>query len=265
MKNKQMSETFLLAMIITFSGGLQDAYTYFARNKVFANAQTGNIVLMASKLSDGQYADAIRYVFPLLSFALGIFVAEQIQGYYKEAKKLHWRQTILILEIVSLFVSGCTHHCKNCFNQMTWDFKYGKEFNQEVEDLIIDYLKPEHITGLSLLGGEPMEPSNQRVLLPFIKRVKELYPQKDIWCYTGYLFDQELLSESRARCEVTDELLSYIDVLVDGKFIEELKDLSLKFRGSSNQRIIDVKQSLEKDEIILYKDLNENRNFQKYE
>ena len=137
---------------------------------------------------------------------------------------------------VSLFVSGCTHHCKNCFNQMTWDFKYGKEFNQEVEDLIIDYLKPEHITGLSLLGGEPMEPSNQRALLPFIKRVKELYPQKDIWCYTGYLFDQELLSESRARCEVTDELLSYIDVLVDGKFIEELKDLSLKFRGSSNQR-----------------------------
>lgn len=106
MKIKQMSETFLLAMIITFSGGLQDAYTYFARNKVFANAQTGNIVLMASKLSDGQYADAIRYVFPLLSFALGIFVAEQIQGYYKEAKKLHWRQTILILEIVSLFVSG---------------------------------------------------------------------------------------------------------------------------------------------------------------
>ena len=130
---------------------------------------------------------------------------------------------------VSLFVSGCTHHCKNCFNQMTWDFKYGKEFNQEVEDLIIDYLKPEHITGLSLLGGEPMEPSNQRALLPFIKRVKEFYPQKDIWCYTGYLFDQELLS------------------------------------GSSNQRIIDVKQSLEKDEIILYKDLNENRNFQKYE
>ena len=166
---------------------------------------------------------------------------------------------------VSLFVSGCTHHCKNCFNQMTWDFKYGKEFNREVEDLIIDYLKPEHITGLSLLGGEPMEPSNQRALLPFIKRVKELYPQKDIWCYTGYLFDQELLSESRARCEVTDELLSYIDVLVDGKFIEELKDLSLKFRGSSNQRIIDVKQSLLKKEIILYKDLNENRNFQKYE
>ena len=158
---------------------------------------------------------------------------------------------------VSLFVSGCTHHCKNCFNQMTWDFKYGKEFTKEVEDLIIDYLKPEHITGLSLLGGEPMEPSNQRA--------KETYPQKDIWCYTGYLFDRELLQESRARCEVTDELLSYIDVLVDGKFVEELKDLSLKFRGSSNQRIIDVPESLKRHEVVLYKDLNVNREFQKHE
>ena len=161
---------------------------------------------------------------------------------------------------VSLFVSGCTHHCKNCFNQMTWDFKYGKEFTKEV-----DYLKPEHITGLSLLGGEPMEPSNQRALVSFVRRVKETYPQKDIWCYTGYLFDRELLQESRARCEVTDELLSYIDVLVDGKFVEELKDLSLKFRGSSNQRIIDVPESLKRHEVVLYKDLNVNREFQKHE
>lgn len=166
---------------------------------------------------------------------------------------------------VSLFVSGCTHHCKNCFNQMTWDFKYGKEFTKEVEDLIIDYLKPEHITGLSLLGGEPMEPSNQRALVSFVRRVKETYPQKDIWCYTGYLFDRELLQESRARCEVTDELLSYIDVLVDGKFVEELKDLSLKFRGSSNQRIINVPESLKRHEVVLYKDLNVNREFQKHE
>ena len=155
---------------------------------------------------------------------------------------------------VSLFVSGCTHHCKNCFNQMTWDFKYGKEFTKEVEDLIIDYLKPEHITGLSLLGGEPMEPSNQRALVSFVRRVKETYPQKDIWCYTGYLFDRELLQESRARCEVTD-----------GKFVEELKDLSLKFRGSSNQRIIDVPESLKRHEVVLYKDLNVNREFQKHE
>ena len=148
---------------------------------------------------------------------------------------------------------------------MTWDFKYGKEFTKEVEDLIIDYLKPEHITGLSLLGGEPMEPSNQRALVSFVRRVKETYPQKDIWCYTGYLFDRELLQESRARCEVTDELLSYIDVLVDGKFVEELKDLSLKFRGSSNQRIIDVPESLKRHEVVLYKDLNVNREFQKHE
>ena len=166
---------------------------------------------------------------------------------------------------VSLFVQGCRFHCKNCFNQMTWDFKYGKEFTKEVEDLIIDYLKPEHITGLSLLGGEPMEPSNQRALVSFVRRVKETYPQKDIWCYTGYLFDRELLQESRARCEVTDELLSYIDVLVDGKFVEELKDLSLKFRGSSNQRIIDVPESLKRHEVVLYKDLNVNREFQKHE
>ena len=110
-----------------------------------------------------------------------------------------------------------------------------------------------------------MEPSNQRALVPFVKRVKETYPQKDIWCYTGYLFDQELLQESRARCEVTDELLSYIDVLVDGKFVEELKDLSLKFRGSSNQRIIDVSESLKRNEVVLYKDLNVNREFQKHE
>ena len=166
---------------------------------------------------------------------------------------------------VSVFVSGCNHHCKGCFNQCAWDFNYGKKFTEKEEQQIIDYMNHDYISGLSLLGGEPLEPKNQEGLLPLVKKVKEKFPDKNIWCYTGYLFDQELLSESRARCEVTDELLSYIDVLVDGKFIEELKDLSLKFRGSSNQRIIDVKQSLEKDEIILYKDLNENRNFQKYE
>lgn len=164
---------------------------------------------------------------------------------------------------VSLFVSGCTHHCKNCFNQMTWDFDYGQVFDESVEQQIIDYLKPNHITGLTLLGGEPMEPENQRALLPFVKRVKALYPQKDIWVYSGYIFDKELLQDSRARCEVTDELLSYIDVLVDGRFVEALKDISLKFRGSSNQRIIDVSQSLKEKKVVLYKDLNENRKFQK--
>lgn len=164
---------------------------------------------------------------------------------------------------VSLFVSGCTHHCKNCFNQMTWDFDYGEVFDESVEQKIIDYLKPNHITGLTLLGGEPMEPANQRALLPFVKKVKALYPQKDIWVYSGYVFDKELMQESRARCEVTDELLSYIDVLVDGRFVEELKDISLKFRGSSNQRIIDVQESLKNKTVVLYKDLNKNREFKK--
>ena len=162
---------------------------------------------------------------------------------------------------VSLFVSGCTHHCKNCFNEVTWDFYYGKVFDEKVEEQILEYLKPNHITGLTLLGGEPMEPSNQRALLPFIKKVKETYPNKDIWMYSGYVFDKELLQESRARCEVTDELLSYIDVLVDGRFVEELKDLSLKFRGSSNQIIIDVQESLKTNQVVLYKDLNINREF----
>lgn len=162
---------------------------------------------------------------------------------------------------VSLFVSGCTHHCKNCFNEVTWDFHYGHVFDENVENQILEYLKPNHITGLTLLGGEPMEQSNQRALLPFIKKVKETYPNKDIWMYSGYVFDKELLQESRARCEVTDELLSYIDVLVDGRFVEELKDLGLKFRGSSNQRIIDVQESLKEKKVVLYKDLNVNREF----
>lgn len=164
---------------------------------------------------------------------------------------------------VSLFVSGCSHHCKNCFNEMTWDFHYGQPFDEDVEKQLLEYLKPDHISGLTLLGGEPMEPSNQRALLPFVKKVKALYPNKDIWMYSGYIFDKELLQESRGRCEVTDELLSYIDVLVDGRFVEALKDISLKFRGSSNQRIIDVQSSLKSGHVVLYKDLNINRVFEK--
>lgn len=156
---------------------------------------------------------------------------------------------------VSLFVSGCTHHCKDCFNSETWDFKFGEEFTKEQEDKIIELLKPDYIKGFSLLGGEPFEPSNQRVLVGLLKRIKETYPQKTVWCYTGYLLDDELLQESRARCEVTDEMLSYIDILVDGEFVAELKDLRLRFRGSSNQRIIDLKATLAGDEIIWWKDL----------
>ncbi len=157
---------------------------------------------------------------------------------------------------VSLFVSGCTHHCKNCFNKETWDFNFGEPFTKETEDKILEYLSPDYIDGLSLLGGEPFEPSNQEALLPFLKRVRESFPNKSIWCYTGYLFDDELLSESRARCEFTDEMLSLIDILVDGEFIQDLYDISLSFRGSSNQRIIDVKASLEANRIIDYKPMN---------
>ena len=159
---------------------------------------------------------------------------------------------------VSLFVSGCTHHCKNCFNPETWSFEYGKPFTKETEDYIIECLSPDYIDGLSLLGGEPFEPQNQQVLLPFLRRVRSELPDKTIWCYTGYLFDKELLSESRARCEFTDEMLSMIDVLVDGEFVQALHDISLAFRGSSNQRIIDVQKSLETGEVKLHNLMSRN-------
>lgn len=151
----------------------------------------------------------------------------------------------------SLFVSGCTHHCKYCFNKETWDFNYGKLFDEEIQQKILHSLKPEYINGLTLLGGEPMEPANQKALLPFVKRVKEMYPNKTIWCYSGYLFDEELLKPSRAHTPFTKELLSYIDILVDGEFKYELKDITLRFKGSSNQRIIDVKKSLKQNQVIL--------------
>ncbi len=151
---------------------------------------------------------------------------------------------------VSLFVSGCTHRCKNCFNQQTWDFNFGKPFTEETEDEIINALLPEWVDGLTVLGGEPFEPSNQRALLPFIKKVRKMLPKKTIWFYSGYTYE-ELKEESRARCEVTDEILSLADVLVDGEFVEEQKNISLQFRGSENQRIIDVPQSIEKNKIII--------------
>ncbi len=150
----------------------------------------------------------------------------------------------------SLFVSGCTHHCKNCFNPETWDFTYGKAFDDEVQERIIKSLKPDHITGLTLLGGEPMEPANQAGLLPFLKKVKATYPNKTIWCYSGYLFDKELLSPSRAHTPLTREVLSYIDILVDGEFKYDLKDITLRFKGSSNQRVIDVQKSLEESKVV---------------
>ena len=152
----------------------------------------------------------------------------------------------------TIFVSGCTHHCPGCFQPETWDFAFGEEYTQEVEDKIIESLAPDYVDGLTLLGGEPMEKSNQRALLPLVKRVKALYPSKDIWCYTGYTLETDLLRESRARCEVTDEFLSFIDVLVDGEFMEAMRDLTLLFRGSRNQRLIDLKETLKKGETVLW-------------
>ncbi|MBE7017160.1 MAG: anaerobic ribonucleoside-triphosphate reductase activating protein [Ruminococcaceae bacterium] len=152
----------------------------------------------------------------------------------------------------TLFVSGCSHHCPGCFQPETWDFGFGRSYTAETEEEIIASLAPDYVDGLTLLGGEPMEKTNQRSLLPLVKRVRETYPQKDIWCYTGYTLETDLLSPSRAHCEVTDELLSYIDVLVDGEFVEAQRDLTLLFRGSRNQRLIDLPATLKKGEVVLW-------------
>ncbi len=149
---------------------------------------------------------------------------------------------------VSLFVSGCRHRCKNCFNKEAWDFDYGAPFTEELEKELLDASKPDHITGLSLLGGEPFEKENRAGLISLTKKFKELYPQKTIWCYTGFVLDKELME----KCEEdTMELLSYIDVIVDGRFMDSLKSAALLFRGSSNQRIIDVPKTLEKGSVVL--------------
>lgn len=143
---------------------------------------------------------------------------------------------------VTLFVSGCTHHCKGCFQPETWDFAYGQLFDEAAQTIIFDELAQPFVNGLTLLGGEPFEPDNQRGLLPFLRTVKERFPSKTVWAYSGYTWE-ELTGPSRARCEVTDELLELVDVLVDGEFVEALKDISLRFRGSANQRILDVPKS----------------------
>lgn len=155
----------------------------------------------------------------------------------------------------SLYVSGCTHHCKNCFNPMTWDFAYGEPFTQAIEDQLIASCAPAYVTGLTLLGGEPMEPANQRALLPFLRRFKQAHPYKTIWCYSGYTLEELTgTCESRCRCEETDALLSLFDVLVDGEFVQALYDISLRFRGSSNQRLIDLKATLARGEIVPWSD-----------
>ncbi len=154
---------------------------------------------------------------------------------------------------VSVFVSGCNHHCKGCFNSEAWDFNYGKPFTQECIDKVMNELDKPYVKGLSLLGGEPLEFKNQEGLLPLVRQAKAKYPEKDIWCYTGFTFDRDVIEGMCKTNTNTKELISYIDVLVDGKFEEDKKDLSLKFRGSSNQRIIDVKKSLKENKVIEYK------------
>ena len=150
-----------------------------------------------------------------------------------------------------LFVSGCRNHCKDCFQPHTWDFDYGAPFEEAIWQEVLDSLAPAYVQGLTLLGGEPFEPENQIELVKFVRKVKEQYPNKDIWAFTGYVYDKDLVKGGRKHCEATEELISYIDVLVDGPFIAEEKDLRLKFRGSRNQRIIDVKQTLEAKAVIL--------------
>ena len=154
-------------------------------------------------------------------------------------------------------VSGCSHHCKGCFNQEAWDYNYGNEFTNKEEDEIMEALKPDYIKGLSLLGGEPLDIKNQEGLLPVVKKAKELYPDKPIWCYTGYLFDKQVMENMAKTNDTTNELLKYIDYVVDGQFVESLRNPSLQFRGSSNQRIIDVQKTLENHEVTLWDKIEE--------
>ena len=159
---------------------------------------------------------------------------------------------------VSLFVSGCTHRCKGCFNEVAWDFDYGEPFTQETINYILKLLAPQHVKGLTILGGEPFEPENQPAILELLRQVKAAHPEKSIWAFSGYLFDTQILAKKLGPWEITGEYLSYLDVLVDGPFILEKKDLSLRFRGSSNQRLIDVKRSLENNSVILWEDWQGN-------
>lgn len=157
----------------------------------------------------------------------------------------------------SLFVSGCTHNCRNCFNEVAWDFDAGEPFDLSVQQKIIDSLEPNFIDGLTVLGGEPMEPENQRALVGFLERVKEIYPNKSIWVFTGDLYEDLLDEKSARHTEVTNRLLSTVDILVDGPFVQDLYDITLRFRGSSNQRLIDLaamRAAGNETEVLLWKD-----------
>ena len=152
---------------------------------------------------------------------------------------------------VSLFVSGCTHHCPGCFNEVAWDFDYGQPFTQQTIDSVLDMLRPDYIRGLTLLGGEPFGPQNQEPVVELLRQVKQQLPEKSIWAFSGYLFDKDMLS---GRLGDLGEYLSYLDVLVDGRFVESKKNLSLRFRGSENQRLIDVPASLRSGTVVLWQD-----------
>lgn len=155
---------------------------------------------------------------------------------------------------VSLFVSGCTHRCKGCFNEVAWDFNYGQPFTQQTIDQILEMMKPGYIKGITLLGGEPFEPQNQSALVNLLRQIKSVYPDKTVWAFSGYLFDKDILPGRLGDPAVTQEFIRYIDVLVDGPFVLEKKNLSLRFRGSTNQRIIHVPSSLETGQIVLWED-----------
>lgn len=150
-----------------------------------------------------------------------------------------------------LFVSGCTHHCKGCFQPETWSFDYGKRYTKETEDEIIESLRPDYVDGITLLGGEPFEPENQRELVKLLRRIKKELPKKTVWSFSGYTYE-ELTGDSRAVCEVTNEMLSMLDVLVDGEFIEAKRNISLRFRGSENQRLIDMNKTRKEGKIVLW-------------
>lgn len=171
--------------------------------------------------------------------------------YYGELKKCDIANGIGVR--VTLFVSGCTNRCPGCFQPQTWDFRYGKPFTDETKEEIFAELDKSYVDGLTLLGGEPFEPENQRTLLPLLREMRQKYPGKTVWCFTGFRLDDELLCQgSHPRCEATDDMLACIDVLVDGRFREELKDISLQFRGSRNQRIIDMNQTRRTGVITLW-------------
>lgn len=150
-----------------------------------------------------------------------------------------------------LFVSGCTHHCKGCFQPETWSFDYGERYTKETEDEIIESLKPDYVDGITLLGGEPFEPENQRELVKLLRRIKKELPKKTVWSFSGYTYE-ELTGDSRAVCEVTNEMLSMLDVLVDGEFVEAKRNISLRFRGSENQRLIDMNKTRKEGKIVLW-------------